>query len=271
LTFIEGDSDVLIPTFTPTMLATYERCPHQFRRRYVEKHKTPQDFSSDLACGNAAHTVLQGVFEIYRRTGGYPINLRERVEAALPSEPYSDRTQWTAAVERVLGWVKNALGSIEDAADIALVERWLEYRFPGCADCPPFLLRHRIDLVLEHENGTLEHRDWKSGARTEVDELQNVAARIVVRQAFPDHPCILSSTAFLAHDVVQIDELTRERVQSAWQRIKRLVTGAMAERDWLPTSNALCPWCSFYQRGCPLYPAPASGSDATTDWLEGVA
>jgi hypothetical protein len=271
LTFIEGDSDVLIPTFTPTMLATFERCPHQFRRRYVEKQKAPQDFSSDLACGNAAHTVLQGIFEVYRRTGGYPINLHERVEAALPSAPYPDRAQWATDVERVLAWVKNALGSIEDAADVALVERWLEYRFPGSADCPAFLLRHRIDLVLDHRNGALEHRDWKTGSRTEVDELQNVAARIVVRTAFPDHERILSSTAFLSHDVVQTDELTRDQVRSGWQRIKRLAAGVATEQGWLPVSNALCPWCPFYQRGCPIYPAPASGPDATTAWLEGAA
>jgi hypothetical protein len=262
---------VMIPTFTPTMLATFERCPHQFRRKYVEKRPSPQSFSRDLACGNAAHAVLQGVFEVYGRTGGYPINLRERVEDALPSAPYADGTAWALDVERVVAWVKSALGSIDETARVALVERWLEYRFPGCADCPPFLLRHRIDLVLEHEDGTLEHRDWKSGARTEVDELQNVAARIVVRQAFPDHPRILSSTAFLSHDMVQIDELTREQVQSAWKRIKRLAAGSMAEREWNPVSNALCPWCPLYQRGCSLYPAPASGPDATTDWLEGVA
>jgi hypothetical protein len=261
----------MIPTFTPTMLATFERCPYQFRRKYVEKRVPPQDFNRDLACGNAAHTVLQGVFDVYSRTGGYPINLRGRVEDALPSAPYADGADWALDVERIVAWVKGALGSIDETARVALVERWLEYRFPGCADCPPFLLRHRIDLVLEHENGTLEHRDWKSGSRTEVDELQNVAARIVVRQAFPDHPRILSSTAFLAHDVVQIDELTQEQVQSAWKRIKRLAAGVAAERDWLPVSNALCPWCPIYQRGCQLYPAPASGPDATTAWLEGAA
>jgi len=262
---------VIIPTFTPTMLATFERCPHQFRRKYVEKRTPPQPFSRDLACGNAAHEVLRAVFEIYQRTGGYPINLRERVEDALPSAPYVDGADWALDVERVVVWVKSALCSIDETARVALVERWLEYRFPGCTDCPPFLLRHRIDLVLEHENGTLEHRDWKSGARTEVDELQNVAARIVVRQAFPDHPRILSSTAFLSHDVVQVDELTREQVQSAWKRIKRLAAGVAAERDWRPVSNALCPWCPLYQQGCLLYPAPASGPDAMTAWLEGAA
>jgi hypothetical protein len=262
---------VLIPTFTPTMLDTFGRCPLQFRRKYVEKQKPPQPFSRDFACGIAAHEVLHGVMEVYRRTGGYPIDLRRRAEDALPDAPYSDAADRAADVDRVVAWVKNALGGIADDARVLQVERWMEYRFPGCADCPAFLLRHRVDLVLEHSDGALEHRDWKTGSRTEVDALQNAAARIVVRTAFPNHERILSSTAFLARGAVQIDELTRDQVRAEWQRIKRLAAGAMAERDWLPTSNALCPWCPFYQRGCPLYPDPASSPDATTDWLEGAA
>ena len=146
-----------------------------------------------------------------------------------------------------------------------------DYQFPGSADCPSFLLRHRIDLVLDHKDGTLEHRDWKTGSRVEVDELQDVAARIVVRQAFPEHSRILSSTAFLSHDVVQIDELTRDQVRSGWQRIKQLAGGIASEKDWLPVSNALCPWCPFYQRSCALYRSPSGGPDATTAWLEGAA
>jgi hypothetical protein len=36
------------------MLATFERCPHQYRRKYVEKVGSSQATGSDLACGNAA-------------------------------------------------------------------------------------------------------------------------------------------------------------------------------------------------------------------------
>jgi hypothetical protein len=262
---------MMIPTFTPAMLATFERCPHQYLRKYVEKTGSTQAIGHDLACGTAAHTVLHGVLDTYRRTGGYPINLRERVEYALLGSRYPDGGPWSTDVERVVAWVKAALGGIDETARVTQVERWMEYRYPGCADCPPFLLRHRIDLVLEHQDGTLEHRDWKTGTRVEVDELQNVAARIVVRQAFPEHPRILSSTAFVAHEVVQIDELTPEQVRSGWQRIKQLAAGIAAEREWLPVSNALCPWCPFYQRGCSLYGSADSGPGATTAWLEGAA
>jgi hypothetical protein len=262
---------VIIPTFTPTMLDTYGRCPLQFRRKYIEKRMPPQDFSRDFTCGIAAHEVVQGVLGIYRTTGGYATDLRRRVEDALPFAPYADGADWAADVERVITWVKNALGSVDETARVLQVESWMEYRYPGCADCPAFLLRHRVDVVMEHEDGTLEHRDWKTGARAEIDALQNVAARIVVKTAFPDHTRILSSTAFLARGVVQIDELTRDEVRAEWQRIKLLAAGAMAETEWQPTSNALCPWCPLYQKGCPLYPAPASGPDATTGWLEGAA
>jgi hypothetical protein len=268
---IEGDLTVLIPTFTPGMLDAYGRCPLQFRRKYVEKRMPPQDFSRDLACGIAAHEALQWALGIFGRTGGYPIDIRQRVEDALPAAAYADAADYAADVEKIICWVKSGLGGIDETARVLQVERWMEFRFPGCADCPPFLLRHRVDLVMEHEDGALEHRDWKTGARAEVDQMQNVAARIVVKTAFPDRDRILSSTAFLARDIVQIDDLTRDEVCAVWGRMKQLVAAAMAETEWLPTSNALCPWCPLYQNGCPLYPTAASGADGTTDWLEGAA
>jgi hypothetical protein len=260
-----------ILTLTPAMLALFERCPHQYFLKYVQKLKVPETFSPDLACGNAAHTVLHGVLDVYRKTGGYPINLRERVEDALPSEPYPDGAAWAVDVDRVLRWVKGALTSIDETARVIAVERWMEYPFPGNRDCPPFRLRHRVDLVLEHEDGALEHRDWKAGKSADVDALQHIAARVVVRHGFSDHPRIFSSTVFLTHGVVQIDELTREQVGVQWQRMKQIVTQIMAEQDWHPVSNVLCPWCPYYQRGCSLYGSPDEGPDATTDWLEGAA
>jgi hypothetical protein len=52
--------------------------------------------------------------------------------------------------------------------------------------------------------------------------------------------------------------------------MKRLVTAIQAERNWLPLSNALCPWCPYYQQGCSLYRSPGEGTDTMTDWLEGA-
>ena len=266
-----GDSlSGTIPTFTPSMLASFERCPHQYHRKYVQKLRPPEPFNPGFACGNAAHEALRSLFESYRRRQAFPIDLRERVEAQLPRPAYADARAWAGDAEKVLGWVKWALTAFDGTTRVVAVERWFEYAFPGNGGCPPFRLRHRVDLGLEHDDGTIEHLDWKTGEGYRVDELQNAAARIVVGRAFPDRPRVLSSTAFLANEAVRTDELTYDSVKAAWGRIKALVAGIAAERDWLPVSNPLCPWCPFYGRGCSLYPA-GEGTDAMTDWLEGAA
>lgn len=259
-----------VPIFTPAMLSLYERCPQQYFLKYVQKCKVPKIHNPALVCGNVAHTVLEGVLEVYRRTGGYPVNLRERIEDTLPSGAFPDGEAWATTVEEILGKVKGALSSIPATARVLAVERWLENPFPGSANCPPFTLRHRPDLIFEHEDPVLEHRDWKDGQRAQVDRMQQVAARIVVRRTFRDHLRLLSSTVFLSHGIVQIDELTRDQVCTEWEHMKHLEKQIMAERDWAPVSNALCPWCPFYQRGCALYEASDEGPDELTTWLEGA-
>ena len=256
-----------ISTFTPSMLAAFERCPHQYFLRYVQKLRPPEPFNPAFARGNAAHEVLRQSFEHYRRLRAFPIDLRGRVEAQLPRPPYADERAWAADVEKVLGWVRWALAAFDGSARVLAAERWFEYRFPGNAGCAPFRLRHRVDLALEHEDGSVEHLDWKGGDGYRVDALQNVAARIVVGRAFPDRPRIRSSTAFLANEAARTDELTYDEVKADWGRIKELAGAIMAERDWLPVSNPLCPWCPFYGQGCPIYPA-GEEPDAMTGWLE---
>jgi hypothetical protein len=174
----------------------------------------------------------------------------------LSHRAYPDADTWSLDVERVLSNVKWALSTLDPTAEVVLVERWLEYAARGKATYPPFRLRHSVDLVLEHEDGTLEHVDWKTGKRAEADEVQMVTARIVVRCAFPPNRRIVSATAFLDREEVQRDEMTREQVCAGWDRITRSIAAIEAERNWYPSSNALCPWCPLYRRGCDLYPAP---------------
>jgi hypothetical protein len=261
-----------IPTFTPTMLASFERCPQQYQLKYVLKERPAEDFSANLACGSAVHRVLASFFEQFRRTGGFPIDLRQRVQAQLPIAQHPSEEAWVADVERVLGWVKWALSAFDGTARVVAVERSYEYLFPGSRDgaFPAFRLRHTVDLVLEREEGAIEHLDWKTGNGYRIDDLQNVAARIVVGQAFPDRPRFLSSTAFLANEAMRTDELSYEAIKVVWEGIKGLVQAISIEQDWLPVANPLCPWCVFYGQGCPLYPG-VDAPDAMTGWLEAGA
>ncbi len=263
-----------IPTFTPTMLNTADRCLHQYRRKYIDRVRSDEGFSPVLVQGNAVHAVLSQVFEHYRidrrERHTFPINLLERVHRALPRDQYPSEEAWTFDVERTLAQVKWVLMAFDGSCEVVAVERTFEYSFPGNRTAPAFRLRATVDLVLRHDDGTIEHLDFKTGNSLRVDPIQNTVCRIVVGQAFHDVPRILSSTAFLQSEATRSDELTREDVKTIWTKVKELATTILTEQEWLPTSNPLCPWCPLYQRGCALYPSE-EGPDATTDWLEGAA
>src|SRR4051812_40190309 len=105
------------------MLSTFERCPLQYRHKYVSKIKGVEPCGIDLICGNAAHVVLQGILDVYRRTGSHPDGLVERIENALTSSRYPQDGPWSTDVERVATWVEIALSGIPGTARVAQVER----------------------------------------------------------------------------------------------------------------------------------------------------
>ncbi|MDQ3549339.1 MAG: PD-(D/E)XK nuclease family protein, partial [Chloroflexota bacterium] len=212
------------------------------------------------------HSVLAQAFDTFRTTRALPINLRERIEAQLPSAIYDTIDARDADVEKVLGWVHHALAAFDGAAKVRAVERTFEYVFHGTDSTPAFVLRATVDLVVEHPSGEIEHIDWKTGASTYPDMIQTITSRIVVGQAYPAQP-IRTTTMYLAAGTTESGILTRDEVRETWENIKTIVTGIQRDQDWLPSSNPLCPYCPFYQNGCSLY-TKADTTDVMTEWLE---
>lgn len=259
-----------IPAYTPTMLSTYERCPLRYRRQYRDRDLPTDPFNPLLARGNATHRVLEAAYRLYQLRRAFPVDLRVRVEAHLSRELYDDDAARADDIEQVLEWITWDLMTFDGDARILAVERSLEYSFPGNDTCGPWRLRHTLDLVLEHPDGSIEHLDRKTGSSLRIDHVQRVAARIVVGKAFPGRTSYTSSTVFLAHQTTRRNDLSYEQVKTEWERMKSLVVALASDAGWAPAENPLCPWCPLYQAGCPHFPALDPSSDIT-DWLEGAA
>ena len=260
-----------MPVFYPSQLALFQQCPERYYHKYIERHRVKEPFSPALARGIAAHRVLAACFEEYRQAQTFPTNLRERIEASLPRLQYPDERSWRGEVDTVLDQVKFGLMQFDGTAEVLAVEGAFDFPYPGNGDCPPFTLRAKVDLVLRHADGGLEHIDHKTGRGQEIDTLQNVAARIVVRQQFPEPaPYVRSTTLFLASQSSRSDELTRVQVQETWREIKALARGTLEAKAWPPVRSTLCEFCPFYGNGCSLDPAQGDG-DAMAEWLDGVA
>ncbi len=257
--------------FYPSHLTLYRQCPERYFHKYVERRKVAEPFSPALARGNVAHAILAECFDQYRRQRTFPIDLQERVEALLPPLPYPDDRAWRFDVATVLDHVKFALMEFDGTSRLLATEGTYDYPYPGGRDCPPFILRAKVDRVLHHPDGGLEHTDYKTGREQAIDPIQNVASRIVVRHNFGgDYAYIRSSTMFLASLSTRSDDLTREQVQVTWREIKQTASAILSATEWPPVRSALCEWCPFYGSGCSLDPAAGEG-DAMAEWLDGAA
>jgi len=218
------------PIYYPTNLSLYRQCPERYFHRNVEHRRVEEGFSPALAKGQAIHTILAEYFDIYRREGGFPNDLRDRAEYYLPRGPYPHDKAWLHDVAAIIPQIEFSILCFDRSAEVVATEATYEYAYPGAADCPPSILRAKVDRVIRYQNGTLEHADYKTGQGSWVDPLQNVISRIVVGQQFRgEGGPIRSATIFLSGQAMRIDELTREQVQEIWREIKvnvRAIVGA---------------------------------------------
>jgi hypothetical protein len=260
-----------LPIFYPSQLNVYLECPEKYYHRYVLRRRVSEPFSRALARGTAVHAVLADCFRTFQEQQAFPINLRERVDFHLPEAGYpADQADcWPDDAADVLAQVKWMLAWFDGSARVVGIEETLAYRHGGGSDCDPFLLRAKVDLVLAHSDGTLQHLDFKTG-RVQRDPIQEVVARIVVAARYgEEHPTIQTTTLFLGEQHEETEVLTREECRETWQTIKRTVQAILTTTSWHPVASPLCAWCPYFDNGCTLTPA-ARETAPTAEWLDGV-
>jgi hypothetical protein len=238
-------------TYWPTNLQTFKRCPRDYYLRYVERHKVTREFDPLMTRGQVTHNLLAQAFDSWKRLGTFPDNLRQRAAGRLPHDKYDSDAQYAYELDLVLDLVDRALNWFDRSATVIATEKTYEYAYAGSRDAPPFSLKTRIDLVLQHDDASLEHVDWKTGSRAWVDEIQNVTGRIVVGRAFQE-PRVRSTTYFLGGTTSKSRALDQEGVHTVWKEIKDLVAAIETEESWSPIPNQLCNHCPFKRNGCPL-------------------
>lgn len=170
------------------------------------------------------------------------------------------------------------------AATVLLAETTLgfNHRPPGR---PAFRLEARLDLVVLHPDGTLEHVDYKTG-RFEVDEAQNLIARLVVGRnadalaagrAFAGNEAIRTSVLYLGERRGWSRIYRRDEARQEWEALRETATAIVAgaatpvvgSLSWLPRRNALCGFCPFVDV-CSATAADAA-DDAMAAWLSAPA
>ncbi len=262
-----------LPIFYPSHIKLFRECPERYYHKYVARRRVVEPFSRPLAKGIATHEVLADYFAEFRANRSFPINIQQHAEVQLLRAGYPPElaTTWDDDVADVVAFVQWALARFDGTATVLGIEETLGYAHNREADpvCPqPFLLRAKVDLVLSHPDGTLEHLDFKSG-RAQRDPIQEIASRVVVGSEYGDeYQTVRTTTYFVAEQTAVSEIIDRSTCREAWKTIRETVNAILTNTTWQPEPSPLCQFCPFFGNGCSADPK-AGDVDTMSDWLNG--
>ena len=274
-----------LPIFYPKHISLYRQCPERYFHEYVERRRYDQAIGPALAKGIAAHEVLGGVALAYERAiadrhaAALPIDLLPRVEGALRRDPYPSEAAWRLEVASLVEEVKYGVSLLDGEARVLASEATFQYPYERAEACPPFVLAAKVDLVLLRRDADgepyLDVVDFKSGKSLKADPIQELAARIVVKQNAAsrfgvEFAYVQSTTVYLGACATRSVVLDRDECGRRWQEVKAIVAAIIAGANWHPNPSPLCEWCPFFNDCCSLTPG-GDGIDELGGWLDGAA
>jgi RecB family exonuclease len=237
------------PTLSPTKLSTFLACPTKYYWTYVsDRGRYYLRSKSYFSFGTSLHGALQRFFD----EGDAGVRTIGEAVAALEE-----------------GWIEAGYSSPEEAADAMgdgkkMIEAYLtEFtERPMTAktiliekqlrlDLGEFALIGRVDRVDQHDDGTLEVIDYKSG-RQEVlqeDVAQDLAMglyQLLLANAYPGHP-VRATIVALRTNAQASAALSDEELAQLREDLTRLATDIF-QRSWdplAPVAKDLCPTCDF--------------------------
>lgn len=237
------------PTLSPSKLTTYLACPTMYMWTYVDSRgKWYLRARKNFSFGTSLHNVLQR-FHDARDVGVQTVDqavaaLEENwIEAGYSSqdEMLQDLSEGKQILER---HIESYLAEAPTQATL-YVEKTLTL------DMGRFVLRGRVDRVDQHEDGTLEVIDYKTGRETvePEDVAGNLAMscyQLLLREAHPDTPVIATIVAVRSGAKASS---SMDDAEAALMRADLVALGEeVLDRDWLghePVAKPLCRGCDF--------------------------
>lgn len=238
------------PTLSPTKITTYLACPVKYYWTYMNpKGKWYLRSKSYYSFGSSLHSVLQR-FHDSRDAG---VTTTDEAIAALEESwieaGYSSQDEMMQHLAEgkqiVEAHVERSLREPITAQTI-VVEKLFR------RELGPFVLLGRVDRIDEHEDGTIEIIDYKSGRDTVTEEevrndLAMTCYQLILAEHFPDRPITASIIA-----VRSGHKATAQVVGPEMDEFRSMIVTLGEEilnRDWdgiEPTyKERLCMHCDF--------------------------
>ena len=240
--------------FSPKHINLFLQCPERYYWSYVRRTRTPWVFSRNLEIGRACHNVLAFIWNQRRAGFEDPDDLTSLIRRYLREADYppDESVTFHEDVETIARYVERTLDLLNADASVDGVEEELAspLRREGARRVE---IRSKIDLVLDHGDGEIEHIDYKTG-KPERDLIQEVMSRVVLRSRLAEterHLQRLVTTTIFAKDGSLVrEELDRDQFRGFWEEIVGSINRIRSADSWKPKPGPYCQWCGFSQRRC---------------------
>jgi putative RecB family exonuclease len=231
------------PTLSPTRISNYLACPTKYRWTYLDaRGRYYLRAKSYFSFGTSLHRVL----EKFHDSGEQGVTTVQEAVAALEDS-------WVDAGYESQQEMEEALGEGR-ALVVAHVERhvlkerkaktlWVEKRLRR--DCG------QIDRLDEHEDGTLEIIDYKSGRDSvSAEEIKHDLAmscyQFLLKEEYPDREIRATILALQTGEEASYS-LSQEEL-AEFESDVRFIGNEIIHREWeyvVPTWKKLCDRCEF--------------------------
>lgn len=250
-----------MPVWSHSRLSSFEKCPLQFRFRYIDKIRK-DTFSIEAFLGNRVHEALE---HLYRRKGEVKKTPR------LPEILAVYRARWDAEYKDNVKVVRRGLAAADyreegeeylknfyhrnapfDDGETVGLEVKVEFALDASGR---YRIVGYIDRLVRREAGLYEIHDFKTSAFRPSDEdlrrdRQLTFYQIAVRDQHPDARDIRLVWHFLAQDERRTATRTESEIEDHRRQAMRLVDRIEAAREFPARPSPLCRWCE-YRDICP--------------------
>jgi RecB family exonuclease len=237
------------PTLSPSKITTYLACPVKYRWTYVDdRGKWYLRSKSYYSFGSTLHRVL----ERFHDQGDTGVTTTEEVMAAYEESWIDAGFSSAEEMAEAFGEGKQILERhVQEAAARPRTAKTIFVERQFRHDLGEFALIGRVDRVDEHEDGSLEIIDYKSG-RESVDQedvsgdIAMACYQLLLRRKFPDKK--VSATIIALRTGSQATASMTDEELAEFENDVKTLGGEILHEDYaelIPVFKPLCPHCDF--------------------------
>ena len=240
-------------TYSHSRLSTYEQCRLRYKYAYIDKIKTEIETTVEAFMGDMVHQTLEKLYK--------DVKFQKQPELKELLEYYNELWQknWNEAImivrkdytpENFRKMGEKFITEYFNRKKPFDQEKTLGLETSYTAEIAPGVRFHiRIDR-LALKDGVYEIHDYKTSSSLPTqDQIDNDRQLTLysygLKKLYPDAKQIRQIWHYLAFDKDIVMERTEKEIESAKQKVLKLIEELEKNLEWPAQQSALCSWCEF--------------------------